>query len=109
MTTTATVRNTGVSVKKVKPVIDLIRGKNVNEALRLLQFLTSPIAFEVSKLLKSANANAENNSSIRSNSLKISKIYANEGQGLKRFRARARGRADRIIKRNSHITVELSE
>ena len=51
MTTTATVRNTGVSVKKVKPVIDLIRGKNVNEALRLLQFLTSPIAFEVSKLL----------------------------------------------------------
>ena len=98
MTTTATVKNTGVSVKKVKPVIDLIRGKKVDEALRLLQFLTSPIAFEVSKLLKSANANAENNSSIRSNALTISRIYANEGQSLKRFRARARGR-DREVER----------
>ena len=60
-------------------------------------------------LLKSANANAENNFSIRSNTLKISKIYANQGKSLKRVRARARGRADTIIKRNSHITVELSE
>ena len=109
MTTRATVKNTGVSVKKVRPVIDLIRGKKVDEALRLLQFLTTPIALDVSKLLKSANANAENNFSIRSNTLKISKIYANQGESLKRFRARARGRADRIIKRNCHITVELSE
>ena len=77
--------------------------------MRLLQFLTSPIALNVSKLLKSANANAENNFSIRSNTLKISKIYANQGKSLKRVRARARGRADTIIKRNSHITVELSE
>lgn len=101
--------NTGISVKKVKPIIDLVRGKNVDDALLVLRFLTSPVAARVAKVVKSAASNAENELMARSSDLKIIEIYANEGPRLKRFRARARGRVARIIRRNSHITVVVDE
>jgi len=105
----ATVSDTGVSVKKVKPIIDLVRGKKVNEALNILTFLPSPIASKVSKLVKSAIANAENELMLRESDLSIITIYANEGSRTKRFRARARGRVGKIIRRNSHITVVVDQ
>ncbi|MCH8061091.1 MAG: 50S ribosomal protein L22 [Chloroflexi bacterium] len=101
--------NTGISVKKVKPIIDLVRGKNVDDALEVLRFITSPVAARVAKVVKSAASNAENELMARSSELKIIEIYANEGPRLKRFRARARGRVAQIIRRNSHITVVVDE
>ena len=101
--------NTGISVKKVKPIIDLVRGKKVDDALQVLRFLPSPVAARVAKVVKSAAANAENELMARTADLKIVEIYANEGPRLKRFRARARGRVARIIRRNSHITVVVDE
>ena len=102
-------KNTGLSVKKLKPIIDLIRGMPVNEALNALQFMTSPAAARVAKVVKSAAANAENEIFASAQNLKIVEIYANEGPSIKRFRARARGRAARIIRRSSHITVVVDE
>ena len=100
-------KNTGLSVKKLKPIIDLVRGMPVNDALNALQFIPSPAAARVAKVVKSAAANAEIFASPQS--LKIVEIYANEGPSIKRFRARARGRAARIIRRSSHITVVVDE
>lgn len=105
----ATSTNTGISVKKLKPLVDLVRNKNVEEALKLLQFLPSPAAARVAKVVKSAAANAENELLSQTSDLKIVEIFANEGPRTKRFRARARGRAARIIRRNSHITVVVDE
>lgn len=105
----AVTTNTGLSVKKIKPVIDLVRGKNVDEALNILRFLPSPVAVSVAKVVKSAAANAENELMARTSDLKIVEIYANEGPRVKRFRARARGRVSRITRRNSHITVVVDE
>ena len=101
--------NTGISVKKVKPIIDLVRGKKVDDALQVLRFLPSPVAARVAKVVKSAASNAENELLARSSDLKIVEIFANEGPRLKRFRARARGRVAKIIRRNSHITVVVDE
>lgn len=101
----ATSTNTGISVKKVKPIIDLIRGKVVDEALEILRFLPSPAAARVAKVVKSAASNAENELFARTEDLRITEIFANEGPRMKRFRARARGRVSKIIRRNSHITV----
>jgi large subunit ribosomal protein L22 len=109
MAISATAKNTGVSVKKLLPIVDLVRGKNVEEALDTLAFLPSPAAAHVARVVKSAAANAENEIFSRPSDLTITEIYANEGPRLKRFRARARGRANRIIKRNSHITVVVDE
>ncbi len=109
MAVRASVSNTGVSVKKVKRIIDLVRGKKVVEALQILQFLPSPAAYQVAKVVKSAAANAENELVARVSDLRIVEIYANEGPRMKRFRARARGRVSRIIRRSSHITVVVDE
>ena len=109
MAVTATAKDTGVSVRKVKPIIDLVRGKKVDDALEILQFQPSPIATRVAKLVKSATANAENELLTRTADLRIIEIYANEGTRLTRFRARARGRAAKIRRRNSHITVVVDE
>ena len=109
MTVKATSTNTGISVKKLKLVVDLVRNKNVDEALEILQFMPSPAAARVAKVVKSAAANAENELLTRTSDLRIVEIYANEGPRTKRFRARARGRAARIIRRNSHITVVVDE
>ena len=101
--------NTGISVKKLKPIANLVRGMKVEEALTALQFMQSPAAARVAKTVKSAASNAENELMARSEDLKIIEIYANEGPRLKRFRARARGRVGRINRRSSHITVVVEE
>ena len=101
--------NTGISVKKLKPIANLVRGMKVDEALTALQFLQSPAAARFAKTVKSAASNAENEMMTRSEDLKIIEIFANEGPRLKRFRARARGRVGRINRRSSHITVVVEE
>lgn len=109
MPVSATSNNTGISVRKLKPIVDLVRGRPVDEALRTLQFMPSPAAGRVARVLKSAAANAENELAARSADLRVVEIYANEAPRTKRFRARARGRAARIIRRSSHITVVVDE
>tara|TARA_B100000809_G_C15005946_1_gene483201 strand:- start:63 stop:407 length:345 start_codon:yes stop_codon:yes gene_type:complete len=109
MSSKAIVKDTGISVKKIQLIANLVRGMKVSEALITLRFLPSPAAKVVSKVIKSANANAENEVSTRTDDLKVAEIYANEGKTTKRFRARARGRSARIFRRNSHITVVLDQ
>lgn len=109
MASIATARNTGLSVKRVRPIVDLVRGMPVSEALQTLEFLPSPAASVVAKVVHSASANAENEAVSSGRDLRIVEIYANEGRSTKRFRARARGRSARIIRRNSHITVVVDE
>ncbi|MDD2502314.1 MAG: 50S ribosomal protein L22 [Clostridia bacterium] len=105
----ATVRYVRISSRKVKIVIDLIRGKNVGEALSILEFTPKAATEPVAKLLKSAIANAENNLGMDSSNLYVAEVYANQGPTLKRLRARAQGRANRIRKRTSHISIVLDE
>ena len=102
-------KDTGIPPRKVRPLVDMVRGKKVEEALTLLQFAPSPTARVVAKTVKSAAANAENNYQMEPADLRIVSIFAGEARTLKRFRARARGRASRILKRSSHITVIVSE
>jgi large subunit ribosomal protein L22 len=102
-------RDTGISPRKVRPLVDMVRGKKVDEALTLLRFAPTPIAGVVTKAIKSAAANAENNYQMTPSDLKIVRIFADEARTLKRFRARARGRASPILKRSSHITVVVAE
>ena len=105
----AVVKDTKISPRKVRPIVDLVRGKKVDEALDLLKFASSPIAKVVSKVVKSAAANAENNFQMTPADLKIVTIFADEARPMKRFRPRARGRAGPIHKRSSHITVVVTE
>ena len=98
-----------ISSRKVKAVIDLIRNKNVGEALAILKLTPKAAAEIVEKLLKSAIANAENNFGMDTEKLYVAEIFANQGPTLKRVRPRAQGRAFRIRKRTSHITVALKE
>ena len=109
MSVKAVSTNTGISVKKVKPIIDLIRGMPVEEAMTVLRFMPSPVAARVATVGMSAVATAENELVGRSSELRIGEIFANEGPRMKRFRARARGRVAQIIRRNSHITVVVDE
>lgn len=98
-----------VSPRKARLVMDQIRGKKVEEALDLLNFAPQKSAYLVKKLIGSAVANAEENSEMDVDTLFIKRIYADEGPTLKRFRPRALGRATRIRKRTSHLTVILDE
>jgi len=105
----AIAKNTGISPQKVRPLVDMVRGRRVDDALNMLKFAPSPLARVVAKVVKSAAANAENNFQMTPADLKIITIYADEARSMKRFRPRARGRADQIIKRSSHITVIVAE
>ena len=105
----AVAKDTGISPRKVRPVIDLVRGKKVDEALALLKFAPTPTARVVAKVVKSAAANAENNFQMSPSELKIVGIFADEARTMKRFRPRARGRVSPILKRSSHITVIVAE
>ena len=98
-----------ISSRKVKIVIDLIRNKSVGEALAILKFTPKAAAEIVEKLLKSAVANAENNHNMDVEKLYVAEIFANQGPTLKRVQPRAQGRAFRIRKKTSHITVVLKE
>jgi large subunit ribosomal protein L22 len=105
----ATAKDTGVSSRKIRLLVDLVRGKKVEEALTILRFTPSPLAQVVAKVVKSAAANAENNFQMEPADLKVVNIYADEARPMKRFRAVSRGRAHRINKRSSHITVVVEE
>ncbi len=102
-------KDTGISPRKVRPLVDMVRGKKVDEALTLLRFAPTPTARVVAKVVKSAAANAENNFQMSPSDLKIVNIFTDEARTLKRFRARARGRANTILKHSSHITVIVTE
>lgn len=105
----ATTRDIGASQKRLKPIVDLVRGKPVNEALDTLKLLPSPWAKVVAKVVRSASANAENNLLMDPDNLVIIRISADGARSLKRFKPRARGRIGRITKRSSHITVVVDE
>ena len=92
---------------KVRRVVELIKGRSAEEALAVLRFAPQSASEPVAKVLASAVANAENNLDLDPETLWISQIYVDEGPTLKRFRPRAQGRAYRIRKRTSHITVEV--
>jgi large subunit ribosomal protein L22 len=102
-------RDTGVSPRKMRLLVDMVKGKKVEEALNILRFAPTPNAVILAKTIKSAAANAENNFQMSPADLKLVKATADEARTLKRFRARARGRANQILKRSSHITVVVSE
>jgi large subunit ribosomal protein L22 len=105
----ATARNIRRSPRKIRLVIDTIKGKRVDEAIAILKFMPHGGAKEILSVLRSAAANAENNYEMVPQDLWIKRIYADEGPVFKRFRARSRGMASPILKRTSHITVVVEE
>ena len=98
-----------ISSSKVRIVIDLIRGKKVDDAVAILQFTPKAASPVVLKVLNSAIANAVNNSELDRKSLYVAEVYANPGPTLKRFVARSRGSASPVLKRTSHISVVLDQ
>ena len=105
----ATLKYVRISSRKVKIVIDLIRGKSVDEALAIVKYTPKAASEIIEKLLKSAIANAENNHNMAHEKLYVAEVYANQGPTLKRIRPAAKGSAVRIRKRTSHITIVLRE
>ena len=109
MEAVAKVTHVRIAPRKVRVVIDLIRNKSVGEAIGILRNTPKAASPVVEKLLKSAMANAENNHNMNVENLYISEIYADQGPTLKRIQPRAQGRAFRINKKTSHITLKLQE
>ena len=105
----AMARTVRVSPRKTRLVLDLIRGKNVADAIAILKFTPNKAAGIIEKVLMSAIANAENNFGLEKENLVVSEAFANEGPTLKRFRPRAKGSASPINKRTTHVTVVVSE
>ena len=108
LTARATAKFVRVTPMKARRVIDLIRGKDAADALNILRFAPQSASEPVAKVLASAIANAENNLDLDPRTLVVSTAYADEGPTLKRFRPRAQGRAFRVRKRTSHITIEVT-
>ena len=109
MQVAATLRYARISPQKCRLMADAIRGKDVDEALKTLTFSPKKSAHIVKKVLESAIANAEHNHGADVDELKVSTIFVDEAPSLRRFRARAKGRGARIIKRNSHITIRVGD
>lgn len=109
MEVSAKARRLRISAQKARLVADQVRGRPVADALDILNFSTKKGAVLVRKALESAIANAENNEGADIDELRVSEIYVDEGLTMKRIRPRAKGRADRIFKRTSHITVTVSD
>ncbi|NLM26658.1 MAG: 50S ribosomal protein L22 [Clostridiaceae bacterium] len=105
----AVLRHVGVSSRKAKLVLDLIRNKDIDEAYAILRHTPRNVAAILEKMLKSAESNAVNNNGLNRDNLYVAECYATQGPTLKRIRPRARGRAFRIRKRSSHITLVLKE
>jgi len=105
----AIAKNVRISSRKVKIVVDLIRGKKVDDALAILTFTPKAASPEVAKVLRSAIANAENNLEMDRSTLYVAECFANQGPTLKRFQPHGRGMAYPIMKRTSHITVVLDQ
>ena len=97
-----------ISPQKVRRIADLVRGKPVADALDLLSFEPQQPAAVVKKVLESAIANAENNEGADVDDLKVTEIFVNQGMTMKRIKPRAKGRADRILKRSCHISVTVT-
>ena len=109
MEVAARLKGAQISAQKVRLVADQVRGLRVEEALGLLEFSSKKAAHLVKKLLDSAIANAENNEGADVDELKVSSIFVDEGMTMKRLRPRAKGRADRILKRSCHITIKVAD
>ena len=109
MEVTARLKGARMSAQKARLVADQIRGKEVGDALNILSFSTKKGAHLVRKLLESAIANAEHNEGADVDELTVSRIFVDEGLTMKRLRPRARGRADRILKRTCHITLAVAD
>ncbi len=109
MEVAAKMRGANISAQKVRLVADQVRGQSVEEALDVLAFSNKKGADLVKKVLESAIANAEHNEGADVDELKVSTIFVDEGTTLKRIRPRAKGRADRILKRTCHITVKVAD
>ena len=109
MEVSALLRGARLSAQKARLVADQIRGKKVGEALDVLSFSTKKGAAIIKKVLNSAIANAEHNQGLDIDELKVSTIFVDEAQSLKRIMPRAKGRADRITKRSCHITVKVAD
>ena len=105
----AVARTVRIAPRKARLVVDLIRGKQVGEAVAILNHTPKAASPIVQKLLKSAVANAEHNYEMDVNNLVVAQVFVDEGPTMKRFRPRAQGRASAINKRTSHITIVLSE
>ena len=105
----AVLRGARISAQKVRLVANQVRGKNAEKALDILQFSEKKGAAILKKVLESAIANAEHNEGADVDELVISRILVDEGATMKRIKPRAKGRADRILKRSCHITVEVGE
>jgi large subunit ribosomal protein L22 len=105
----AKVTDIHIAPRKVRVVVDLIRGKDIEDALALLRFLPKRAAEVVGKVVKSAAANAEHNFELNRDRLYVSQAYVDAGPTLKRFQPRQRGQAFQIKKRSSHITVVVRE
>lgn len=109
MEVVAKAKGVPVSAQKARLVVDAVRGRKLDDALSVLQFLPQKSAHNVYKLVKSAAANAEQNFDLDPEDLYVKRIYADEGPSFRRFRARARGRVARRMKQSAHITVILDE
>jgi len=105
----ATLKYARISAQKARLVGDQIRGQHVEQALNVLGFSTKKAATILRQILESAIANAENNAGADVDELKVVEVQVNEGPTMKRIRARAKGRASRILKRTSHISVTVAE
>ena len=109
MEVSAKLKGARISAQKARLVADQIRGLPVEDAVNLLEFSSKKAAQLVKKVLQSAIANAENNEGADIDELKVSTIYVDEGMSMKRIKPRAKGRADRILKRSCHITIKVAE
>jgi large subunit ribosomal protein L22 len=109
MEVAAKLRGARLSAQKARLVADQVRGKGVEDALDILGFSPKKGAAIVKKVLESAIANAEHNEGADVDELKVSTIFVDEGMSMKRIMPRAKGRADRIIKRTCHITVKVAD
>ena len=109
MQVAATLRYARISPQKCRLVADTIRGKSVDEALRTLTFMPKKGARIVKKVLESAIANAEHNHGADIDELKVATIHVDDAPMFRRYRARAKGRGARILKRNSHITIQVGD
>ena len=105
----ATAKTVRIAARKVRLVVDLIRGKSIGEAISILKFTPRGASPAIEKVLMSAIANAEHNYDLDVENLVVSEAYVNEGPTMKRFRPRAKGSAAPILKRTSHITIVVSE
>ncbi len=109
MQATAKLKQSRISPQKARLVADQVRGLPVSKALEMLQYSTKKAAHSIKKVLESAIANAEHNEGADIDELKVTTICIDEGPVMKRWRARAKGRGTRILKRSSHITVTVAE